>query len=150
MTRLDSLDFPAFYERFVSRVAEARGSKGSALTFFEKIFLTHRHTFSDDSPSGRGALPRPESYVLIFPDRLDMQDATAQMALLQLLAARVPECRVPAAIHCDHLIVARRGADHDVSEARAQNAEVYEFLNSCGKKFGLDVWAHRAVRIVGV
>jgi len=104
------------------------------LTYAEKILLGHL-----DDPRNQELHPG-ESYLLLRPDRVAMQDATAQMALLQFMQAGRDETAVPSTVHCDHLIQAYQGADADMNAARTTNAEVYEFLRSCSARYGLGFW----------
>lgn len=83
---------------------------------------------------------RGESYLKLNPDRVAMQDATAQMALLQFISSGLPKVQVPSTIHCDHLIEAQLGGDKDLNRAKDINSEVYNFLGSAGQKYGLGFW----------
>ena len=83
---------------------------------------------------------RGESYLRLLPDRVAMQDATAQMAVLQFISAGLPTVAVPSTIHCDHLIVAEHGSDKDLVRANDVNREVYDFLRSSGQKYGIGFW----------
>jgi len=104
------------------------------LTFAEKILLGHL-----DDPRKQELQPG-DSYLLLRPDRVAMQDATAQMALLQFMQAGRDETAVPSTVHCDHLIQAHRGADADMATAKTTNAEVYNFLRTCAARYGLGFW----------
>ena len=112
------------YEKLARNLEIARARKGRPLSYAEKVFLGH---LAD--PSGEDLEPG-ESYVGLNPDRVAMQDATAQMALLQFRLAGKDETAVPSTVHCDHLIQAHVGAAEDMQTARTTNAEVYEFLRS--------------------
>lgn len=83
---------------------------------------------------------RGQSYLKLRPDRVAMQDATAQMALLQFISSGLPKVQVPSTIHCDHLIEAQIGGDQDLARAKDINKEVYNFLASAGAKYGLGFW----------
>lgn len=83
---------------------------------------------------------RGQSYLKLNPDRVAMQDATAQMALLQFISSGLPKVQVPSTIHCDHLIEAQKGGDKDLARAKDINSEVYKFLGSAGAKYGLGFW----------
>ena len=83
---------------------------------------------------------RSKSYVDFAPDRVAMQDATAQMALLQFMQAGRPKVAVPSTVHCDHLIQAEVGAAADLEKAKTQNKEVYDFLSSVSDKYGIGFW----------
>ncbi len=124
----------AAYERFPERTEIARRRLGRALTFAEKILIAHA-----DQPETIG-LERAAAYGDYRPDRVAMQDATAQMALLQFTLARLPSVAVPTTVHCDHLIQARTGADADMKNAIDVNSEVYEFLRTVSAKYGIGFW----------
>lgn len=83
---------------------------------------------------------RGESYLKLRPDRVAMQDATAQMATLQFISSGLPRVAVPTTIHCDHLITAEVGAERDLATAKSDNREVYDFLASAGNKYGMGFW----------
>ena len=112
------------YGRYPERVEIARRRLGRPLTFAEKILIAHA-----DDPETVG-LNRGVDYADYRPDRVAMQDATAQMALLQFMTAGLPQVAVPSTVHCDHLIQARVGADADMKNALDVNSEVYEFLRT--------------------
>ena len=122
------------YERAASRIATVRGRLGRPLSFAEKLLFGH---LAD--PEGQQLEPG-QSYLELRPDRVAMQDATAQMALLQFMLAGRDETAVPSTVHCDHLIQARNGASADMATARTTNAEVYEFLRTCSSRYGLGFW----------
>ncbi|MGH9138315.1 MAG: aconitate hydratase [Acidimicrobiales bacterium] len=124
----------AVYERLPERVAIGRRRLGRQLTLTEKILVNHLR-----DPEGQ-ALERGVSYADFDPDRVAMQDATAQMALLQFMTAGLPEVAVPSTVHCDHLIQAKAGADIDLKFALDMNSEVYEFLRTVSAKYGLGFW----------
>jgi aconitate hydratase len=116
------------------RVGSARKLKGKPLTLAEKILFNHLQKMPESLPlSGK-------TYVDFNPDRVAMQDATAQMALLQFMQAGRTTSAVPATIHCDHLICAEKGAKEDLAEANKTNAEVYSFLQSVAEKYGMGFW----------
>ncbi len=83
---------------------------------------------------------RGKSYLKLRPDRVAMQDATAQMAMLQFISSRLPRVQVPTTIHCDHLIEAQLGGVKDLARAKDVNKEVYNFLASAGAKYGVGFW----------
>ena len=123
------------YSDFESRVNEARAFMGRPLTYSEKILCAHLF------PSQvKEAFKRGESYVDFAPDRVAMQDATAQMALLQFMQAGKKKVAVPSTVHLDHLIQARVGAAKDLIEAENKNNEVYQFLESVSNKYGIGFW----------
>ncbi|MGZ4675522.1 MAG: aconitate hydratase [Acidimicrobiia bacterium] len=124
----------AAYEKYPERTAVARRRLGRPLTFAEKILVAHA-----DDPETVG-FDRGVDYGDYRPDRVAMQDATAQMALLQFTLANLPTVAVPSTVHCDHLIQARVGADADMKNALDVNSEVYEFLRSVSAKYGIGFW----------
>jgi aconitate hydratase len=124
----------AVYERYPERLAVGRSRLGRSLTYAEKVLLAHA-----DDPATIG-LERAVDYGDYRPDRVAMQDATAQMALLQFTLATLPRVAVPTTVHCDHLIQARIGADVDLKSALDSNSEVYEFLRSVSAKYGIGFW----------
>ncbi len=113
----------------------AREQVGRPLTLAEKILYAHLYEESDICPFRRG-----EDYVNFRPDRVAMQDATAQMALLQFMNAGKSKSAVPATVHCDHLIQANMGAKTDIATATQSNSEVYDFLKSVSDKYGIGFW----------
>jgi len=121
------------YARLPERVAVGRDRLGRPLTLTEKVLVNHLRDL--DQPLERG-----RSYVDFDPDRVAMQDATAQMALLQFMTAGLPEVAVPSTVHCDHLILAKDGAALDLSFALDTNSEVYEFLRTVSAKYGIGFW----------
>jgi aconitate hydratase len=123
------------YNRYPERVAAAREAVGKPLTLAEKILYTHLWEGNASEAFGRGA-----SYVDFAPDRVAMQDATAQMALLQFMQAGKDKVAVPSTAHADHLIQARIGADKDLQEGINKNNEVFNFLSSVCDKYGIGFW----------
>ena len=123
------------YNRYPERVAAARAAVGKPLTLAEKILYTHLWEGNASEAFGRGA-----SYVDFAPDRVAMQDATAQMALLQFMQAGKDKVAVPSTAHADHLIQARIGADKDLKEGINKNNEVFNFLSSVCNKYGIGFW----------
>jgi aconitate hydratase len=124
----------AVYDRLPERVALGRERLGRPLTLAEKVLVNHLR-----DPHGQ-ELERGRSYADIDPDRVAMQDATAQMALLQFMTAGLPEVAVPSTVHCDHLIQAKAGADIDLDLAVDTNREVYDFLRSVSARYGIGFW----------
>jgi len=122
------------YGRLASRVATGRERLGRPLTLAEKILFNHL-----DDPTG-APVERGRSYADFRPDRVAMQDATAQMALLQFMTAGLPSVAVPTTVHCDHLIQAHIGAVDDLAAAVDANAEVYDFLRTVSAKYGIGFW----------
>lgn len=125
----------AVYDRLPGRVAKARETVGKPLTLAEKILYSHLW----DGEPGQ-AFERGKSYVDFAPDRVAMQDATAQMALLQFMQAGKKKAAVPSTVHCDHLIQARIGANKDLQESINKNNEVFNFLESVSNKYGIGFW----------
>src|SRR6218665_962232 len=123
------------YSDFETRVNEARAFMGRPLTYSEKILCAHL-----DPKQVKESFKRGESYVDFAPDRVAMQDATAQMALLQFMQAGKKKVAVPSTVHADHLIQARVGAAKDLIEAENKNNEVYQFLQSVSNKYGIGFW----------
>jgi aconitate hydratase len=123
------------YANMPARIEAARKSLGRPLTLAEKILYSHldAHTELKDYPRG-------SSYVDFNPDRVAMQDATAQMALLQFMQAGRPKVAVPSTVHCDHLITAKVGAKDDLQVANTESKEVYDFLASVSNKYGIGFW----------
>jgi aconitate hydratase len=124
----------ALYEAMPSRLAAARKKFGKPLTLTEKILVSHLDDFATQ-PWERGV-----AQLALRPDRVTMQDATAQMAMLQFMQAGQARVAVPSTIHCDHLIRAQSGAKEDIERAITENKEVYEFLASAAKKYGIGFW----------
>lgn len=125
----------AVYERMADRIEKARKVVGKPLTLTEKILYSHLTQGDATVAFGRG-----KSYVDFAPDRVAMQDATAQMALLQFMQAGKPQAAVPSTVHADHLIQAKVGAGKDLQEAINKNNEVYNFLESVSNKYGIGFW----------
>ena len=122
------------YDKINANLEIVRERLGRPLTYAEKILLGHL-----DDPKGQ-ELNAGDSYLLLRPDRVAMQDATAQMALLQFMQAGRDATAVPSTVHCDHLIQAYQGADADMDTARTTNAEVYNFLRTCSARYGIGFW----------
>lgn len=123
------------YEGLPGKIAAARNLVNHPLTLTEKILYSH---LSENLPAE--AFARGKSYVNFAPDRVAMQDATAQMALLQFMQAGKPQAAVPSTVHCDHLIQAKSGAAEDLNRAIDTNKEVYDFLSSVSRKYGIGFW----------
>jgi aconitate hydratase len=124
----------SIYARTPGRVRVARKVLGRPLTLTEKILYAHYWRPVKDSAE------RGKTYVDLAPDRVAMQDATAQMALLQFMSAGLPQVAVPSTVHCDHLIQAEAGAQKDLAQAFSDNKEVYDFLASVSAKHGIGFW----------
>ncbi len=125
----------AVYARMEERINTARKIVGKPLTLAEKILYSHLY-----AGEVKEAYERGKSYVDFAPDRVAMQDATAQMALLQFMQAGKPKVAVPSTVHCDHLILAETGAQADLEKANVINKEVYDFLSSVSNKYGIGFW----------
>lgn len=123
------------YAKFPSKVEKARQFLGRPLTLSEKVLYAHLWDEMPVVPFARG-----KDYVNFGPDRVAMQDATAQMALLQLMTAGRDRTAVPSTVHCDHLVQAYKGAREDLGLAMSQNKEVYDFLESVSAKYGIGFW----------
>ncbi len=123
------------YASMPERVKAARSLVGRPLTMSEKILYSHLFDGMPALPFKRGA-----DYVNFAPDRVAMQDATAQMALLQFMNAGRSKTAVPSTVHCDHLILAQTGAKADLDAALEQNREVFDFLQSVSNKYGIGFW----------
>ena len=125
----------AVYDRMPGRIEAARNVLGRPMTLAEKILYSHLH---EETPLEN--YPRAKSYVNFTPDRVAMQDATAQMALLQFMQAGKDNVAVPTTVHLDHLILARMGASKDLQDAINKNNEVFNFLQSVSNKYGVGFW----------
>ncbi len=123
------------YDQLPEKVSAARTFLNRPLTLTEKILYSHLYPDTEMEDFVRGG-----SYVNFSPDRVAMQDATAQMALLQFMMAGKDNVAVPSTVHCDHLIQARVGAKKDLEEALVSNKEVFEFLQSVSNKYGIGFW----------
>ncbi|KAK4219556.1 putative aconitate hydratase mitochondrial precursor [Rhypophila decipiens] len=134
---------PPTYEKLHKNYTEVRRVLGDRrLTLAEKILYSHLDNVEESllSNTNNGRDIRGKANLKLNPDRVNMQDASAQMALLQFMACNLPQTAIPASIHCDHLIVGERGADEDLSAGIKTNHEVFDFLESAGKKYGIDFW----------
>ncbi len=122
------------YKKTAERVAVVRNRLNRPLTLGEKILFGHL-----DDPQNQ-ELVRGESFLLLRPDRVAMQDATAQMALLQFMLAGKDEAAVPSTVHCDHLIQAYKGKDADMNASNMSNKEVFEFLATTSSRYNIGFW----------
>lgn len=134
MSQLKLEDAKKLYEFATKEIEKARKVYGRSLTLAEKILLAHLDNWNSEPPV------RGQSVVMLKPDRVAMQDATAQMALLQFIQGGFKTVAVPSTVHCDHLIQARKGADADMQVALDENKEVYEFLRTASDKHGIGFW----------
>ena len=125
----------AFYAAYKGKVEHVRAILKRPLTLAEKILYAHLYDVADLKDYKRG-----EDYVNFRPDRVAMQDATAQMALLQFMNAGKDQVAVPSTVHCDHLIQAYKGAKADIATARLTNEEVYDFLRDVSSRYGIGFW----------
>ena len=123
------------YSKFPSRINAAKKMLAKPMTLTEKILYSHL-----DEGDASKTYERGVSYVDFRPDRVAMQDATAQMALLQFMQAGKSKVSVPSSVHCDHLILAKEGAEKDLEQANYTNQEVYDFLSSVSNKYGIGFW----------
>jgi len=131
---IDIKDVEALYGRLDAVHAAARRRLGRPLTLTEKILFSHMDDF-ETCPAERG-----KDDVWLRPDRVAMQDATAQMAILQFMTAGMPKTAVPTTVHCDHLIQAYKGAQDDLLVAEDTNREVYDFLHAAAQRYGMGFW----------
>lgn len=125
----------AFYKAYKGKVEQVRAVLNRPLTLAEKILYAHLYDAAAMKDYKRG-----EDYVNFRPDRVAMQDATAQMALLQFMNAGKEQVAVPSTVHCDHLIQANRGAREDILTATRTNEEVYDFLRDVSSRYGIGFW----------
>ena len=125
----------AHYKGLAKKIEDAKKVLGRPLTLAEKILYSHLHEESPLKNFNRG-----KDYVFFTPDRVAMQDATAQMALLQFMMAGKDKVAVPSTVHCDHLIQAKMGADEDLQNAMNTSNEVFNFLESVSDKYGCGFW----------
>jgi aconitate hydratase len=123
------------YQRMPQRIEAARKLLGRPMTYSEKILYSH---FFEGEPTQ--LYERGKDYVHFRPDRVAMQDATAQMALLQFMTAGMDNTTLPTTVHCDHLIQAEVGAEQDLKRSIDQNKEVFDFLSTVSNKYGIGFW----------
>ena len=122
------------YQRMEDRLSQYRAMTNRAMTFAEKVLVAH-------SAQALKTSLEEQNFCHLVPDRLAMQDATAQMALLQFIQSGKEHVQLPSTVHCDHLILARSGADLDLNFAQKENQEVFSFLRSASEKYGIGFWA---------
>lgn len=132
MSNLDTDPLP--YDKLQKNLKVVKDRLARPLTLSEKILYSHL-----DDPKNQDVV-RGESYLRLRPDRVAMQDATAQMAMLQFISSGLPRVAVPSTIHCDHLIEAQIGGKQDLARAKDLNKEVYNFLSTAGAKYGVGFW----------
>jgi len=122
------------YAKYEGNLKIVRERLGRPLTLSEKILYSHL-----EDPAGQ-EIVRGKSYLRLRPDRIAMQDATAQMAILQFMSAGMPTVAVPTTVHCDHLIEAEVGAKEDLARSKDKNKEVFDFLSTASAKYGIGFW----------
>lgn len=122
------------YKSYKEKLNIIRNSLGRPMLYAEKILLTHLWE------NNKYDFRRGIDFVNFRPDRVTMQDATAQMALLQFMSAGIPKVKVPSTVHCDHLIIAENGSQSDLNRANKDNKEVYDFLSAVSNKYGIGFW----------
>ncbi|VDN15629.1 unnamed protein product [Dibothriocephalus latus] len=122
------------YDKLLHNLASAKQTLNRPLTLTEKVLYSH---LADPKTKD---IVRGSSYLNLNPDRVAMQDATAQMAILQFISSGLPRVAVPSTVHCDHLIVALKGGSEDLAAAEVSNKEVYDFLSSASAKYGIGFW----------
>lgn len=132
MSKFDTDPLP--YDKLVKNLEVVKKRLNRPLTLSEKVLYSHI-----DQPDSQ-EVARGTSYLRLRPDRVAMQDATAQMAMLQFISSGLKKVAVPSTIHCDHLIEAQVGGPKDLARAKDINKEVYEFLSSAGNKYGVGFW----------
>lgn len=131
------------YAKLIERLRDVRRIlPGRSLTLAEKILFSHLDNVEESLLEGtrNGEDVRGKATLKLKPDRVAMQDASAQMALLQFMSCGLPTTAVPASIHCDHMIVGEKGADTDLPNGIKGNKEVFDFLESAGKRYGIEFW----------
>ncbi|KAH8170612.1 aconitase family (aconitate hydratase) domain-containing protein [Sarocladium implicatum] len=134
---------PPTYERLFNKYTEVRRVLGKQrLTLAEKILYSHLHNVEESllTNTNNGRDVRGNANLRLNPDRVNMQDASAQMALLQFMSCNLDRPAIPASIHCDHLIVGAKGAESDLEAGIETNKEVFDFLESAARKYGMDFW----------
>src|SRR5438105_15500330 len=124
----------SLYASMPDRITRARNAFGRPLTLSEKILVAHCHDFATQ------AWERGKAILRLRVDRVGLQDATAQMAILQFMQSGRKRVAVPTTVHCDHLIRAESGAKDDLARAISENEEVYNFLHSSARKYGMGFW----------
>ncbi len=134
MSQLTVEDIKKIYSALPAKHKAAREKLGRPLTLAEKVLTSHLDYWPE------GGVKGGETYAFLRPDRVAMQDATAQMAILQFMQAQLKKVAVPTTVHCDHLILARVGVEKDMEVALEDNKEVFDFLSSACKKHGIGFW----------
>jgi len=135
MTAITEIDFyRQFYRYYATKCVEMKQRYQRPMTFAEKVLLSHLTCLPFNFPK------RGEETLIFQPDRVAMQDATAQMAVLQFMTTGLDSVKVPTTIHCDHLIKAEQGAKNDLLQAMHENKEIYDFLRSSAARYGMGFW----------
>lgn len=132
-------DSPLNYDRQITQLGAIRRRSRRPLTLTEKILYSHLYAIPDHSLS-LDEIRRGETLLHLLPDRVACHDATATMALLQFISAGLPKVQIPTTVHSDHLVVSRDGAEEDLERGRIEHREVYAFLSSAAKKYGIGWW----------
>ncbi len=132
--------YPNFYQKYADKMKAIRNHFQKPLTLTEKILLVHQIGVKGDEVPFETNLTPWGKYLEFVPDRVAMQDATAQMAILQCLSANCEKPNLPVSVHLDHLIKAKSGEKEDLANANKINAEVYDFLRTASARFGFDFW----------
>ncbi|KAK2461756.1 hypothetical protein APHAL10511_006219 [Amanita phalloides] len=138
LTKKDCTSITPPYATLLNNLERVRGVLKRPLTLAEKFLYSH--LVDPERNLTSGGRVRGETYLQLRPQRVAMQDASAQMALLQFMSAGLDRCAVPTSIHCDHLIQASEGAEKDLQRAVATNHEVFDFLESAARKYGIEFW----------
>src|SRR5688572_17053155 len=127
------------YDSRLAQLDKVKAGSNRPLNLTEKILYSHLFD-TVESPWTLDEIRRGETLLQLRPDRVACHDATATMALLQFISAGLPKVEVPTTVHSDHLIVSRYGAEEDLKRGLIQHEEVYKFLSSAGKKYGIGWW----------
>ena len=126
------------YHKQIANLAVLKQQSERPLTLTEK--LLYSHLITGDKEWSLEKIERGKTILELRPDRVACHDATATMALLQFISAGLPRVMAPTTVHCDHLIISERGADEDLQRATSEHMEVYDFLSSASKKYGIGFW----------
>src|SRR3989338_52199 len=140
MAFLQQEDIAVFYKKYAEKLRTLRLQLKRPLTLTEKIFFAHLAGTGTNSPETGNQQNRGKTTISLHVDRVAMQDATAQMAILQFMNTGKKSVAVPTTVHCDHLITAFAGAALDLAHASIENQEVYGFLRSAANKYGMGFW----------
>jgi len=127
------------YEKLKKNISLYKKVVNRPITISEKILIGHLANYKDIESANDYLIPT-KSYVLLKPDRVALQDVTGQMTILQFSQAGLKQTSVPTTVHCDHLIQARVGSEPDTKAALYENNEVYQFLESASRKYGIGFW----------